>query len=204
MPEFAVVTTTGLPHAGVVGAFFFWAIFVTWVGGEVWLQQHRALPTHAIKQDFGSMPLIVAAVWSGVVLGLASSFALPGLAVGGALEPLFALGVGLMVSGLALRWWAVVSLRSAFTVTVGVPAQEELIVAGPYRLVRHPSYTGSLLTVIGIAMCFANWLSLVALLLPFGAYAYRIQVEEQALLARYGDSYRSYRRTTKRLLPWLI
>jgi len=204
MHELGVLVAAGLPRASSIGTVAFWAIFGIWVGGEVWLQQRRRLPTTASNRDMGSMRLLIASVWLGVGAGLASSFRLPGLAIGAGGEPLFTAGLALMATGLFLRWWAVAVLGSAFTVAVGVQDQQDLVAAGPYHWVRHPSYSGSLLTILGIALCCANWLALAALVLPFAAYAYRIHVEEEALLIRFGDAYRAHRRRTTRLVPWLL
>ncbi|MGC1909041.1 MAG: isoprenylcysteine carboxylmethyltransferase family protein [Candidatus Dormiibacterota bacterium] len=98
----------------------------------------------------------------------------------------------------------VTALGSSFTITVGVHAQQELVAGGRYCRERHPSYTGSLFTLIGLALACSTWLAVAALLLPFGSYAYRIQVEESALSARFGNAYRSYSQRTTRLLPWIL
>lgn len=182
----------------------FWTIFAVWVGTEVWLQRRRRLPAGALKRDQGSMTLLIATVWSGVGLGLSASWYLRGLSIGRGQVPLFAAGLVLMGSGLLLRWWAVSVLGPSFTVEVGTSPEQSLTSAGPYRWVRHPSYSGSLLTIVGISLCCGNWLALAALVLPFVGYGYRIQVEERALLARFGDSYRAYMGATTRLLPGLI
>ncbi|MGH7641826.1 MAG: methyltransferase family protein [Candidatus Dormibacteria bacterium] len=203
MVELATVPA-GLPHAGLVGLVVFWALFSVWLGGEAWLQVRRDLPAEAPSFDLGSKNLIGTSVWVAAGAGLAASFLLPGLALGSGEELFLGVGLGLMLAGLIVRWWAVAKLGSAFTVTVGIQESQELLASGPYRLVRHPSYTGSLLTIIGIALCCANWLALLALLLPFTAYAYRIRVEEQALWARFGDDYLAYRSRTTRLVPWLF
>jgi protein-S-isoprenylcysteine O-methyltransferase Ste14 len=75
---------------------------------------------------------------------------------------------------------------------------------GPYRWIRHPSYTGSLLTILGILLCCLNWASLVLFMLPVVGYAYRIRVEEEALVEGLGDEYRSYMRHTRRLIPLIF
>jgi protein-S-isoprenylcysteine O-methyltransferase Ste14 len=75
---------------------------------------------------------------------------------------------------------------------------------GPYRVLRHPSYAGSLLAVIGIGMFLGNWLSVLALTLGLLIrILYRIRVEGQALLRELGDPYRDYAATRKRLVPYV-
>jgi protein-S-isoprenylcysteine O-methyltransferase Ste14 len=76
-----------------------------------------------------------------------------------------------------------------------------VVQAGPYRWVRHPSYTGSLVTILGVLLCCLNWASLAAFALALAGYAYRIRIEEEALAESLGDEYRSYMRRTRRLIP---
>ncbi len=107
------------------------------------------------------------------------------------------------VPGLALRWWAIVVLGRFFTVNVTIEKDHEVVEAGPYRAVRHPSYTGVLLAFIGFALSLHNWLSLILIVLPITvAFVHRMNVEEQALLRALGERYASYMARTKRLLPF--
>ena len=78
------------------------------------------------------------------------------------------------------------------------------LLAGPYRWVRHPSYTGSLLTIAGVLLCLVNVASLFALIIPLAGYAYRIRVEEDALVRSLGEPYRAYMRRTRRLIPFVV
>jgi protein-S-isoprenylcysteine O-methyltransferase len=112
------------------------------------------------------------------------------------------LGIALFVAGLALRWYAIVHLGRFFTVNVSIAADHRLIDTGPYRIVRHPSYTGALMAFLGLGLCIANWASLLSLLVPIClAFLRRIHVEEAVLLQALGDQYRDYMRRTKRLIP---
>lgn len=109
-----------------------------------------------------------------------------------------------MLAGLILRWYAIAVLGSAFTVKVGIRPDQRVSERGPYRWVRHPSYTGSLLTITGILLCCTNLLSLLAVALPVAGYVYRIRVEERALVALLGDAYRAYMQKTRRLIPFVL
>ena len=73
----------------------------------------------------------------------------------------------------------------------------------PYRWIRHPSYTGTLLTITGVLLAATNWLALVGILPVLAALLYRMHVEEQALSEQLGEPYRAYMRRTKRLLPFV-
>jgi protein-S-isoprenylcysteine O-methyltransferase Ste14 len=69
---------------------------------------------------------------------------------------------------------------------------------------RHTSYTGGLLTLVGILVCCLNWASLAALAVAAAGYAFRIRVEEEALKDGLGDEYRVYMRRTRRLIPFIL
>lgn len=145
---------------------------------------------------------------AGVALGLWSAFAIayavPEAAIGWHRRLLLAAGVVLMAAGIGLRFYAIHTLGRYFTLTVQTHRAQRVIEAGPYRLVRHPSYSAILLTFSGMCLALANSLALVAIVLPAAALAYRIRVEEAALLQALGDNYRRYMRHTKRLIPYLV
>ena len=112
------------------------------------------------------------------------------------------LAVALFALGLAVRWWAIVTLGRFFTVDVTIEKDHELVERGPFRWVRHPSYTGVLLAFVGWALTLRNWVAILVVLVPiFAAFLRRMRVEEQALTQALGDRYRDYIRRTKRLVP---
>ena len=114
------------------------------------------------------------------------------------------LGVPVMWLGLAIRVWAIAALGRAFRTTVEVDPGQAVVTTGPYRWIRHPSYSGLLLIVAGLGLALGNWLSLVACcVVPLPAIVRRIHVEEAELERVLGDEYRRYQRTTARLVPRL-
>jgi protein-S-isoprenylcysteine O-methyltransferase len=151
--------------------------------------------------DRGSLSLLWIVVLASVYLAFRLAWALPQLSFGP--QPAFEiLGIAVFAAGVSLRWYAIVVLGRFFTVNVAIAQDHRLIEEGPYRFVRHPSYTGSLLAFLGLGICFCNWASLAALMGPILAvFLRRMQVEEAALLAAFGDRYRNYIRRTKRLIP---
>ncbi len=115
------------------------------------------------------------------------------------------LALGLLLAGLALRWVSILTLGRFFTVDVAIQPDHVVVQKGPYRLVRHPSYTGLLLAFLGVGLSFHNWMSMAVLLLPIGAaIAYRVAREEDALHASLGPAYATYCARTTRFIPWLI
>ena len=110
----------------------------------------------------------------------------------------------LFVAGLLLRWWAIITLGRFFTVDVTIEKDHELVERGPFRIVRHPSYTGVLLAFVGLGLSLRNWGALLVILLPIGAaFIRRINVEEDALSRVLGPRYTEYMKRTKRLVPFV-
>jgi protein-S-isoprenylcysteine O-methyltransferase Ste14 len=111
-------------------------------------------------------------------------------------------GIVCMWIGVALRLWAVRTLGTFFRLVVMVQAGHRVITAGPYRWVRHPSYTGGLLALLGLGLAQQNWMSII-LMMPLALFGitYRILVEEEALEASLGDEYRVFEHTRARLIP---
>ena len=108
----------------------------------------------------------------------------------------------IMWAGLAVRIWAIVVLGQSFRMTVEVDAGQRVVDSGPYRWVRHPSYTGILLLMVGLSLVYGNWPALAVLLvLPAGVLIYRIFVEEAVLTEILGRAYSDYAARTKRLVP---
>ena len=116
--------------------------------------------------------------------------------------PYVAAGLIVMWLGLAIRVWAIAALGRTFRTTVEVDPGQPVVSTGPYRWVRHPSYSGLLLIVIGFGLGAGSWLALaVCAVLPLPALLRRIHVEEAELAGVLGDRYRAYQAQTKRLIP---
>jgi protein-S-isoprenylcysteine O-methyltransferase len=113
-------------------------------------------------------------------------------------------GCVLFFLGLVLRWYAIIYLGRYFTVNVAIHSQHEVIDTGPYRRIRHPSYTGALLAFLGVTLCLGNWLSMLIIMLPITwAFAWRMSTEEAALANALGSPYTNYMSRTKRLAPYI-
>jgi protein-S-isoprenylcysteine O-methyltransferase Ste14 len=114
-------------------------------------------------------------------------------------------GIVLMLGGLVLRWWANAVLGKFYTSTLRLAKDQQIVREGPYRLVRHPGYSGMLLLWVGAGLASQNWLvAEIILTLMSIAYTYRIRSEESILLTAFGEKYRDYMASTWRLVPWIF
>jgi protein-S-isoprenylcysteine O-methyltransferase len=158
----------------------------------------------ATRADRGSGPLL----WVVITLAITAAYALSGFPPGRlpfAPASIRAAAAVLLVGGLAFRWWAVITLGKFFTVDVATHADHELVDTGPFRLVRHPSYTGLLLAFLGFGVSLGNAASIVVLMVPIVvALSYRMKVEEAALRRALGERYDAYCARTKRLIPGIV
>ncbi len=112
------------------------------------------------------------------------------------------IGLGIMCLGIALRAWAAIVLGSFYTSTLVTTGDQHIVRSGPYRVVRHPGYSGTLLLWLGAAMAASNWVALVTIVpIMAVAYGYRIHHEEAMLSSAFGDEYQDYSRRTWRLIP---
>ncbi|MBV8551330.1 MAG: isoprenylcysteine carboxylmethyltransferase family protein [Acidobacteriaceae bacterium] len=155
--------------------------------------------------DRGSCALILILLPVGMALDLFLSLNLPQAAITRMRVELFFLGICLMLAGIALRRYAMAVLGRYFTAEVGVQAGQTVIDTGPYRYVQHPAYSGALLSGLGFGFALGNWAGLIAMLACAGtAYAYRVPIEESALIASLGEPYKQYMRRTWRLMPFIF
>ncbi|MFD2872212.1 methyltransferase family protein [Mucilaginibacter ximonensis] len=112
------------------------------------------------------------------------------------------IGFAVAILGFIIRWMAILQLGKMFTVDVSISSDHQLKTDGLYRLVRHPSYLGLLLIIWSIAICEHNIVGYAVVIIPtFLALNYRINVEEKALIAEFGQQYIDYQKTTARLIP---
>jgi protein-S-isoprenylcysteine O-methyltransferase Ste14 len=183
-------------HGGVAGSLWVacalaWALFELGVAIRV---------RRASGRDRSFVPLTLAAL-GGMALGqLVARRA--GLALPGPGWWPVALGMAVFTLGLFLRAWAVRELGRFFKFTVVVQADHRVVDTGPYRLIRHPSYTGLLAIELGLGIMLGTWLSIPACLLPpLVAFAIRLLTEERVLARELGEPYRDYMARTRRLIP---
>ncbi len=156
------------------------------------------------KADAGSAKLILLA-GNLVVLVPVFEFVLRAAMVPAPFSAWVFVGAVVLLGGTALRVWAIRVLGSAFTGVVQTTDEQSLINQGPYRVVRHPSYTGVLLAFLGQSVMFASgWGAALTLGVMVPVYLYRIRHEERALRSHFGERYEVYRSKSWALMPWVF
>jgi protein-S-isoprenylcysteine O-methyltransferase len=184
-------------HGGTAGTLF-WICASGWAIFEVVLAI-RARAGEA-GRDRSFVPLtfsVLVGLALGVLAARSGQLTLPGPGW----WPV-ALGLAVFAAGLALRAWAVHELGRFFQFTVVVQADHQVVDSGPYRHLRHPSYTGLLMASLGLGIALGTWLSIAACLVPpLIGFGLRLRHEEVVLARELGEPYRAYMRRTKRLVP---
>ena len=181
--------------------------FFGWIASEIIgamilprLRRHREGTKLETKDRRSGLVVIIgliAAIYLAFGLSLVGIAVLPGW--------LFYPGIALMFLGIFLRQWSVALLGGFFSALVSVQEGQTIIRKGPYRYVRHPSYTGAIMIFTGIGLAILSWGAVLVLLLASCiVYGYRIHVEERALVAKFGDEYRAYMKETKMLVPFIL
>jgi protein-S-isoprenylcysteine O-methyltransferase Ste14 len=114
------------------------------------------------------------------------------------------LGVAVGAAGLLLALWARKCLGRHWSGEVTAKVDHELIRSGPYRVIRHPIYTGAIAMYVGLALVSGRLQGVLALVLVGIAYARKIGMEERNLHGLFGAAWEGYVRGTKALVPWLL
>jgi protein-S-isoprenylcysteine O-methyltransferase Ste14 len=175
------------------------------IEASVEIRQRKRFRVGAQRQDKGSKAVLGLLIWLGSALCVLLAFRVPATAITSARVFLFWLGMLLIYAGIALRLYAIHVLGTSFTTTVAIAPEQSVIEAGPYRFIRHPSYTGLLITLLGLGLSYTNWLSLLVLMgCALIGLGYRISVEERVLKEHLGQRYQQYMRRTKRLIPFVL
>ena len=186
-------------------ALIFWGACASWILPEVVAWRVKRSTDSSKARDKGSLNLIAVLWWIGIAMDFSLSLFLPQAAMSWKRTTLFFVGICLMLLGVALRWYSAATLGKYFTFDVAIQSGQILVEVGPYRYIRHPSYSGALLTLLGFGLALGNWIGLAANLSCMGfAYAYRIPIEEAALASALGEAYEQYMKRTWRLVPFLF
>ena len=175
------------------------AMLIAWAAAEILLRLRNLGGRTAVDWTFG---LVIASVVVAINLGFRAAH-LHSTVLGGGWAPV-AVGLGVLAAGAALRIWAILALGRFFKFVVVIQDGHRVVTSGPYRLLRHPSYSGGLAGLLGVGIALDSWLSLLAVVfIPLFAVLVRIHVEEAKLAAALGPEYTLYASHTRRLVPGL-
>jgi protein-S-isoprenylcysteine O-methyltransferase Ste14 len=166
------------------------------------LSKHSKKKTTKQKNDKGSLFLL----WGMITLCMTFGFL---FAKHGEWESanyvVAVVGLFFVLVGVMIRWASILQLKKAFTVDVAIGDDHSLKMDGIYKLVRHPSYLGLYLILLGFSICMNSVFSLLVVAIPmFFVLFYRIVVEEKALIGAFGEKYLAYRARTSRMIPWIF
>lgn len=154
------------------------------------------------EQDKGSIRNIWIAISVSVSLGIISSIFFKIPISGQLIVP--HLGLFWIIAGMIFRFISIWSLGRFFTVDVTIRRNHKLKKDGLYRLIRHPSYAGSVISFIGFGLSLNNWISLIIIIISIiYAMLNRIKIEEKVLIDHFGSEYTEYMKNTYRLIPWI-
>ena len=159
----------------------------------------------ADAKDSGSLRVLLGGMGIAFFLAYPLAFVRAWWFPPGARVLLYAVGIAMILLGSLLRRYCWRTLGEYFTGDVRARADQPVIRTGPYRLVRHPSYTAGMMMNIGIGLALGSWASFALLTIAtIATYMYRVRVEERALLNAIGEPYRDYMKESKRFIPYIV
>ena len=183
--------------------YIFEIIWIFWLLSEIFLNRLlRSKNKNAKVLDKNSLNLI----WFAIILSMTSGvliavyWAAPIIIT----NVMVYFGSALIVIGMLIRFIAIRTLGKFFTVNLAIQGDQNLIKTGLYKYIRHPSYSGSLLSFVGFGLSLNNWLSLTIIIVPILiTFINRINIEEKLLLEQFGSGYEDYKKRTRQLIPWI-
>ena len=173
-----------------------WAVF--WVG---WLVAAFGAKRSVMRRRSVRPAAVLIIVIGGLTIRAIQPHGTSGLMV--ASQVVRGVGAALMACGLGTAVWARVVLGRDWGMPMTEKEQPQLITDGPYRVVRHPIYSGIVLAVIGTALAVSlGWLVPAAVVAAY--FGYSATVEERTLTEQFPDTYPEYQARTKMLIPFLL
>jgi protein-S-isoprenylcysteine O-methyltransferase Ste14 len=197
-----LVTHNPLDLGVLLASFLIWRVMEVIVD----IRTFQRLRADVQRQDKGSYIVLICLIILGFLLSILLALKVPATTITSASDIFFWLGIVLMYAGMTLRLYAIIVLGRSFTTRVAIARDQAVIETGPYRLIRHPSYTGILIILLGLGLSLTgNWLSLLVIMgCTLIGFSYRIRVEEHALQKHLGQRYQEYMQRTKRLIPFVL
>lgn len=170
------------------------------IGGVIipWIRRGGA---KVQRRNVGSNTIVFVS-W---VIALLFSIIIAKIAIAPLPNWLYYLGIAVMFAGMAFRQWSIAVLGRFFSGVIGVQKEQKVVESGPYHLIRHPSYTGVLIYLVGMGLALQSGAAVLINVAIFAiAYGYRIYVEEKVLKQELGSDYVEYMKRTKRLIPYFV
>ena len=185
--------------------WYYWTIVPLWlVWFGYWMLAGRAVKRDQSAEPTGSRFLHL--------LFLVLAFALIANLPAGALLAttflphrigVFAAGLALALLGFGISVWARLTLGANWSGRVTIKDDHQLITSGPYKLIRHPIYTGIITAVLGSAIALDKLQGLLSFVIVLVIYLRKLRIEERALLLHFNDAYEQYKRRSYALFPYL-
>lgn len=113
-------------------------------------------------------------------------------------------GVTLAAAGLAFTSWARLTLGGNWSGDITVKEDHTLVQTGPYRLARHPIYTGILAMALGTVLVDATLMGWIVLVVACAGLVGKLRAEERVMTAQFPDDYPGYRRRVKAVIPFVL
>lgn len=184
----------------------YWLVLGTWIVWDgYWFISARGVKRAASKESLGTrIPAVIGLVLSALLMLAPGWF---GPFFGQRFLPesdlLYFAGLALLLAGVYWAFWARHTLGANWSGRVTIKEDHELVTGGPYRLVRHPIYTGVLFAFMGSALALGRVGNLFAIAIMLAIFSYKMRMEEKVLNQHFGAKYADYRRSTKALIPLL-
>lgn len=183
-------------------------IMAFWLAyGAVWLLTAFRLKPVVRAEDSGSRmsQLLILACAAELLFGKPTGVALLDARSLPAVAGLVGIGIGLTAAGAVFSIVARLFLGQNWSATATIKQDHELIRRGPYSLVRHPIYTGTLIAAIGTALALGEIRDLLALPLITAGFWLKARSEERLLMSNFGDRYAAYRREVRgAIIPYVL
>jgi len=183
--------------------FLFKLIWFCWFLSEVLLNRlFRAKKNKEKNLDKSSLVIIWITITVSITLGIfATNYLNTPISKTSIINNI---GLMLIIVGIVIRLMAIRTLGKFFTVNLNLSDDHRLIKKGLYKFIRHPSYTGSLLSFLGFGLSLNNWVSAIIIFIPILiSFIYRINIEEKLMSDQFGKNYDEYKISTKRLVPFI-
>ena len=186
------------PYGLAIAACWLAFVAVFGVGALTASRAKRVEPvsSRAVHMSLSALGALLLTPWGAAIPGN-TPFAEPGVGRGICAVATTALGVGFTL-------WARIALGRHWSGRVTLKEGHELIQSGPYRLARHPIYTGITTAIAGVALLEARPGGIVAVLSFLAAFLWKIRAEERLMTEAFGEAYRAYKKRVKALIPFIL